>query len=148
MATQYKTPGVYIKEIDAFSKGIVGVVTAEPAFIGYTELALDPATQKPLIAPVRIASLVEYQRYFGGPSTPNFVVAPTLATHPAFTADTTGADGTVIHSGFDLTLVTTVSGPDRFCLYWQNAIVLRQWRRDVLGDVGGKLCPAGRIDRT
>ena len=119
MATQYKTPGVYINEANAFPTAVVGVATAEPAFVGYTEAALDPVSQKPLTAPIKIASMADYRSYFGGPPAPKFSVAPTLSTSPAFTADTTAADGTVVHSGFDLTLVATVAGPDRFCLYWQ-----------------------------
>ena len=39
MTVQYKTPGVYIEEIDAFPPSIVGVETAVPVFIGYTAKA-------------------------------------------------------------------------------------------------------------
>jgi hypothetical protein len=65
----YKTPGVYIKEQDAFSSSVVAVPTAVPAFIGYTEKArrgkID-LTNKP----TRITSLAEYLELFGaGPST-------------------------------------------------------------------------------
>ena len=34
-----RTPGVYITELAAFPPSIVGVQTAVPAFIGYTEKA-------------------------------------------------------------------------------------------------------------
>jgi phage tail sheath protein FI len=37
MAAAIKTPGVYIKEINAFPNSVVEVATAVPAFIGYTE---------------------------------------------------------------------------------------------------------------
>ena len=39
MATQYKTPGVYINELNAFPNSITPVATAIPAFIGYTPKA-------------------------------------------------------------------------------------------------------------
>ncbi|MBC3806827.1 phage tail sheath family protein [Undibacterium seohonense] len=39
MVTQYKTPGVYINEVNAFPNSIVPVATAIPAFIGYTPKA-------------------------------------------------------------------------------------------------------------
>ncbi|MES2354020.1 MAG: hypothetical protein V4568_06350 [Pseudomonadota bacterium] len=39
-----KTPGVYVTEIDAFPPSIVGVETAVPIFIGYTETAIDPVS--------------------------------------------------------------------------------------------------------
>ena len=49
------TPGVYVTELDAFGTGIVGVPTAVPIFIGYTEFAGNPATGAPLYRkPVRI----------------------------------------------------------------------------------------------
>ena len=36
---EYKTPGVYIKEKNAFGNSVVEAETAIPAFIGYTEKA-------------------------------------------------------------------------------------------------------------
>ena len=41
MATTYKTPGVYIEEIPKFPPSVAPVATAIPAFIGYTEKAID-----------------------------------------------------------------------------------------------------------
>lgn len=38
---EYKTPGVYIQEKNAFGTSVVEVETAIPAFIGYTEKALN-----------------------------------------------------------------------------------------------------------
>lgn len=62
---QYKTPGVYIKEENAFPTSVVEVETAVPAFIGYTEKAV--AGNKDLTSiPTRISSLAEYHLYFGG----------------------------------------------------------------------------------
>ena len=86
MATRYQTPGVYITEPDAFPQGVVGVATAQPVFVGYTETAIDPVTHKDLTAPVNIASMVEYTEYFGGPHAPVFVVTPTLSSTLALTA--------------------------------------------------------------
>jgi phage tail sheath protein FI len=61
----YKTPGVYIEEKNAFSTSIVAVPTAVPAFIGYTEKALN-GTQSLLKKPTKIESFAEYERFFGG----------------------------------------------------------------------------------
>ena len=36
-----KTPGVYIVEKNAFPNSVVQVATAVPAFVGYTEWALN-----------------------------------------------------------------------------------------------------------
>ena len=65
MATQPKTPGVYISEPNSFPPSIVGVDTAIPAFIGYTERATVNRKQIPM-TPVRIGSMAEYHQIFGG----------------------------------------------------------------------------------
>lgn len=59
MATNIpRTPGVYIQEPDGFPPSIVGVATALPAFIGYTQSG-------PLNAPVRIQSMADFVATFG-----------------------------------------------------------------------------------
>ena len=64
--TDRKTPGVYVTEVDAFPSAIVGVATAVPIFIGYTETASDPSTGKPIyLQPVSLTSMADYLRYFG-----------------------------------------------------------------------------------
>ena len=68
-----KTPGVYVVEKNAFPNSIVEVATAVPAFIGYTELALDGGTDLGH-KPWRISSMAEYERYFGGPPQPAFTI--------------------------------------------------------------------------
>lgn len=67
MATAYKTPGVYIEEIPRFPPSVAPVETAIPAFIGYTEKAIDVVADDLILKPTRISSLVEYERYFGRP---------------------------------------------------------------------------------
>jgi phage tail sheath protein FI len=67
MATAYKTPGVYIEEIPRFPPSIAPVDTAIPAFIGYTQQAIDRDGSDLTLRPKRIESLVEYEQYFGGP---------------------------------------------------------------------------------
>lgn len=71
MATQFKTPGVYIQEIPKIPAAIAGVATAIPAFVGYTEKAIINGAPWPNFsttpAPaVRITSILEYQEIFGG----------------------------------------------------------------------------------
>lgn len=60
-----KTPGVYIEEIPKLPPSIAQVETAIPAFIGYTEKALDSRNESLLDTPYRISSLLEYEQYFG-----------------------------------------------------------------------------------
>ncbi|QDA61601.1 phage tail sheath family protein [Hymenobacter jejuensis] len=67
MATLYKTPGVYIEEIPKFPPSIAPVETAIPAFIGYTQKAEDVVADDLVLKPTRIASMVDYEKYFGGP---------------------------------------------------------------------------------
>ncbi|MFQ3191589.1 MAG: phage tail sheath protein FI [Paraglaciecola sp.] len=59
-----KTPGVYVTEFDAFPPSVVGVETAIPAFIGYTEMA--EISGKPVFnKPIKITSMVDFESYFG-----------------------------------------------------------------------------------
>ncbi len=60
-----RTPGVYVSEISAFPPSAVGVETAVPAFIGYTERA-EISGVPAVNVPVRIASMMEFEQYFGG----------------------------------------------------------------------------------
>ena len=62
---EYKTPGVYIKEKNAFGNSVVEAETAIPAFIGFTEKALngdESLTNKPW----KITSMAEFTTCFGG----------------------------------------------------------------------------------
>lgn len=74
MASTYKTPGVYIKEIPSFPPSIAAVETAIPAFIGYTEKAELPDGTKVKDIPIRIESYNEYQAAFGGPKNQGDIV--------------------------------------------------------------------------
>lgn len=71
---EYKTPGVYIKEKNAFGNSIVEAETAVPVFIGFTEYAKD-GTVSLLNKPVRISSMTEYIKYFGGAPVPKFTLS-------------------------------------------------------------------------
>ena len=85
-----RTPGVYVSEISAFPPSAVGVETAVPAFIGYTEraeIAGVPATN----VAVRIASMMEYAQYFGGAPVPRFKFTTVTAAPPAEAAAPAGA---------------------------------------------------------
>ena len=83
-----KTPGVYVVEKSAFPNSVVQVATAVPAFIGYTQFALNG--KKPLKnIPWRLSSLAEFHQYFGGAPTPMF--------------DIVARDGDPAGSDFDLT---------------------------------------------
>lgn len=71
---EYKTPGVYIKEKNAFGNSVVEVETAVPAFIGYTEKALN-GTEDLTGKPWKITSMAEFIQYFGGMSLPSYSIS-------------------------------------------------------------------------
>lgn len=63
---ELKTPGVYVEELPGFPPSIAGVPTAIPAFIGYSEKAIEPDSGASLEnQPTQIASLIDYQTFFG-----------------------------------------------------------------------------------
>lgn len=66
----YKTPGVYVEEITTLAPSVVAVETAIPAFIGYTETAVDAGGNNLTFVPTRITSLLDYQALFGGDFVP------------------------------------------------------------------------------
>ncbi len=67
----YKTPGVYVEEIASFPASVVPVETAIPAFVGYSEKALDANASRLSFVPTRINSLLEYETLFGGDFIPS-----------------------------------------------------------------------------
>lgn len=75
---QMKTPGVYIVEKNAFPNSLVEVSTAVPAFIGYTEKALN-GNKSLTNQPMRITSMSEYHNYFGFAPMPKFTLAKSAA---------------------------------------------------------------------
>jgi phage tail sheath protein FI len=68
-----KTPGVYIVEKNAFPNSVVEVATAVPAFIGYTEKAVN-GNNSLLNQPWRITSMAEFRTYFGNAPLPQFAI--------------------------------------------------------------------------
>lgn len=82
MASNYKTPGVYIEEKNAFPNSVVEVATAVPAFIGYTEYAVN-GTKSILNQPFRISSLADFHQHFGAGPDYTFAIAPAAAPAPA-----------------------------------------------------------------
>jgi len=66
MAKKYRSPGVYIKDINSFPNQIASVETAVPAFLGYTEKAMKDEQSLHFI-PTRIGSMLDYENWFGGP---------------------------------------------------------------------------------
>jgi hypothetical protein len=76
MATvQRKTPGVYISEPSSFPPAIVGVETAVPAFIGYTETARYKG-EGLILRPTKISSMADYVSRFGGGFPEHYFLLP------------------------------------------------------------------------
>jgi uncharacterized protein len=96
-----KTPGVYIVEKNAFPNSAAEVSTAVPAFIGYTEKALNGGKSLKN-RPWRITSLAEYHQYFGGAPTSKFKIDKIDTTKP----DAPETDFIVKNDAFSLTLAT------------------------------------------
>lgn len=63
----YKTPGVYVEEKSSFPPSVAQVATAIPAFVGYTEKAINEEGNQIATYPFikRIKSFLEYEYYFG-----------------------------------------------------------------------------------
>jgi phage tail sheath protein FI len=83
-ATTYKnrtTPGVYITELDAFPPSIVGVPTAVPAFIGYTEKA-EINGQPVYNKAIRVGSMADFELYFGGQFQAVYDIKPITTPNP------------------------------------------------------------------
>jgi phage tail sheath protein FI len=70
----YRTPGVYIEEVAGLPPSVTGVATAVPAFIGFTERAIDADGNDLTQVAARITSLQEYERYFGRAPAQDFAV--------------------------------------------------------------------------
>ncbi len=71
---EYKTPGVYIKEKNAFGNSVVEAETAIPVFIGLTE-ETEYGNESLQNKPIRITSMTEYHKYFGGAKIHKFNVS-------------------------------------------------------------------------
>ncbi len=91
MPPTIRYPGVYVTEVDAFPPSIVGVETALPAFIGYTERA-DIGGKSMYGKPVKVASLAEFLAVFGGPYQPSFKISEVPAPANAGSVDATIID--------------------------------------------------------
>lgn len=72
MATNLRTPGVYIQEIATLPASVAGVDTAIPAFVGYVQKAERDGKNIPMFTPVRITSFLDYEAIFGGPDPQGF----------------------------------------------------------------------------
>lgn len=119
-----KTPGVYVTEFSAFPPSVVGVETAIPIFIGYTQFAQDPSSGKQMyLQAVPISSMADYYNYFGYGFDSSWTVAPKPVATPAgeydFQAPT--SDGT--ESGTTIgSYIVAPAGTAQFNLY--NAMQL------------------------
>lgn len=65
MAIEYKTPGVYVQEVNPLPVSVSVVETAVPVFIGYTEKVNKNGISL-MGEPIRISSFLEFQEIFGG----------------------------------------------------------------------------------
>ena len=63
MASNYRTPAVYIEEISTLPPSVAEVSTAIPAFLGYTELHAVNGT--PQVG--QVSTMLDYINLFGGP---------------------------------------------------------------------------------
>jgi phage tail sheath protein FI len=83
----FKTPGVYIKEQDAFGSSVVAVPTAVPVFIGHTQRAERDGNSL-LFKPTKVKSLAEYREIFGQGPTTTFKVGKNETGAPTLEFDT------------------------------------------------------------
>jgi hypothetical protein len=103
----YKTPGVYIKEISTLPASVAGVETAIPAFIGYTERATENGVDDALeFKATRVSSLLEYEEIFGGPNNEDISITidDTLDTNNVLT---------------NRVITASLSSPSDYKMYYQ-----------------------------
>ncbi len=91
----FKTPGIYINEINAFPNSVVPVETSVPVFIGYTQIAERDSISL-LLKPTRISSLLEYENYFGKGFHPKFTIVDASAANNAEIFQLDGSNKQVI----------------------------------------------------
>lgn len=96
-----KTPGVYVEEIPKLPPSIAQVETAIPAFIGYTEKAVNSRGEPLVNKPTRITSLLEYERFFGAADAEKSLVV-TITTNPNGSFEVNGAVGEGGRSKFQM----------------------------------------------
>jgi len=82
MALVTQTPGVYIEEVTKLPPSVAQVATAIPAFIGFTEKAIDLVENDLLEKATRITSMRQYELLFGGPPKQGFTIALTDVVLP------------------------------------------------------------------
>ena len=62
----YKTPGVYVEELQLIPPSVASVATAIPAFIGHTAITQDAKGTTLINKPIRLTSLLDFTNIFGG----------------------------------------------------------------------------------
>ena len=95
----FKTPDVYIQEKSVLPPSVVTADTAVPAFIGYTDMAVDRDGNNLTNVPTRIRSMREYESLFGLAEKTEFnVTVNTQSTPPSYTVDSPGLNYQMYHS--------------------------------------------------
>src|SRR5512143_1483785 len=91
------TPGVYINEISVLPPSVAQVSTAVPAFIGYTEKAVDEnGVAIPINTPTKIFNLKEYEQLFGkAENETTIAVDVVLTTTPSVTVSAVAHIGAI-----------------------------------------------------
>ena len=131
-----------IKEVsNPVGNKIIGVATALPIFIGYTEVAGDPTTGASLYnTAVSLSSMTEFVQYFGGPAQAQYTVVqlghagsplrgsddsnaevnagPALLQFPSFSAAFCDPNGNVAMQTFLLQTNSLSDEHNQFNLYW------------------------------
>ena len=95
----FRTPDVYIQEKSVLPPSVVTADTAVPAFIGYTDIAVDADGKGLTNVPTRIRSMREYESLFGLAEKTAFNVTVDTASTPAsYTVDTPALKYQMYHS--------------------------------------------------
>ncbi|WP_052507883.1 phage tail sheath family protein [Sphingomonas hengshuiensis] len=105
-----KTPGVFVTEFSAFPPSVVGVETAVPIFVGYTQTALDPSSRKQMyLQAVAITSMADYYSFFGYGYDAQGVVQP-QGNADDYDFEAASADGTTVDGAFTTTASNYIVG--------------------------------------
>ena len=103
-------PGVYVEDASFGLNLIQAVKTTVPAFIGYSERAVDTDGNILTHVPTRITSFGEYVRYYGGPAPVNgfAVEVKNYPASPVFRIESSMRQGTYFMYHSVRSFLTTV----------------------------------------
>lgn len=127
MAQRLDTPGVYIREENAFPNSVAGLPTAVPAFVGYTQNILKDGASL-VNKPIRLTSMAEFTQIFGGAPKATFKLREFDAATDSIVDLAAGSQKYVIEFDRESRFLLYDSMRLFFCQRWQQLLCGIGWR--------------------